>query len=97
MNKMKDILSYKLVAIMALVFVFALGACSKTELEDISSSEEQIILKETILDPNAGIGDNGGDDDQDKDDNIGDNGGDDDQDKDDSIVKNKVSTKALGF
>jgi len=79
MNKIKDILPSNLLAIFALVIVFMLGACSKTELNDIEQADEQIELKTGPL----GIGDNGGDDDQDKDDSIGDNGGDDDQDKDD--------------
>jgi hypothetical protein len=93
----RDIFSSRLIAILALVCVFAFGSCSKTELEDVKSSEEQVLLKETIVVPNSGIGDNGGDDDQDKDDNIGDNGGDDDQDKDDAIIKSTVSSRAFNF
>jgi hypothetical protein len=83
MNNWKDILNMKLIAIMALVFVFALSACSKTELNDVSQADEQVQLKSSVF-ITIGIGDNGGDDDQDKDDSIGDNGGDDDQDKDDT-------------
>lgn len=82
MNRIKDILSFKLIALIALVFVFVMGSCTKSELNDVNKANEQIELKKIESSP-LGIGDNGGDDDQDKDDSIGDNGGDDDQDKDD--------------
>lgn len=76
--------------ILMLSFVFV--SCSKSELDDISAQQTSIELQDTkASSDDFGIGDNGGDDDQDKDSTrggIGDNGGDDDQDKEDEIGDN---------
>lgn len=88
MITLKNISTIKLITVLVVILTLGLSSCSKTELNDMDADNSTHVFDKNAAD--KGIGDNGGDDDQDKEDAkdaIGDNGGDDDQDKEDKPAK----------
>lgn len=88
MLKSTNIFSLRLLFTIMVVLLLGATSCSKSELDEVNPNNSITPVEKA----GAGIGDNAGDDDQDKDEpagaHIGDNGGDDDQDREEEIGDN---------